>query len=575
MIPTWGASAGFNVFSLFSNGEQGGWYDPSDFSTLYQDAAGTTPVTAVEQAVGLMLDKRLGLPLGTQLVVNPTFDTDSDWTKGPGWSIGSGVATKTPGSGGNLSQTVTLTVGVTYRIVFTMTRVAGTLTPRFSGGTTVTGTVRSASGTYVQFLTAVTGNNTLEFNADPTFDGTVDDVYMRPVSGNDAAQSTLTARPILRARYNSLTYSEQFDNAIWTKTNTSITQDQIVAPDGTTTADLISSDTTSGSHIVFQSATPAPIVGAFYSISVYVKAGTQRYIQFGDRGDSVWRLITFDFNTNTITNTTNVTSSSVQSIGDGWYRLRITATRASASGSYQPIVTFSNVSNANSPPSYIGSTADNFYAWGAQIMVGNDFAVTGGAYQRIADSATYATTSTMGGYQFLPYLFFDGVDDGLQTQSVNLTGTDKSTSWSGVTKLADSAVGIIAEFDFRGGVGAFGQYVSTLGRYAAFSEGTTIGEATSASSSYPVPITNVVTQIGDIANDISILRVNGVQAASSTSDQGTGNYSNSSINIGRRSGGSFPMNGRIYSLIVRGAESDASQIAATEAYVASKCGVVL
>ena len=45
------------VSSLFSNGEQGAWYDPSDLSTMYQDAAGTTPVTAVEQPVGKILDK--------------------------------------------------------------------------------------------------------------------------------------------------------------------------------------------------------------------------------------------------------------------------------------------------------------------------------------------------------------------------------------------------------------------------------------------------------------------------------------------------------------------------------------
>lgn len=42
---------------LFGAGEQGGWYDVSDMSTLFQDAAGTTPVTAVEQPVGRMLDK--------------------------------------------------------------------------------------------------------------------------------------------------------------------------------------------------------------------------------------------------------------------------------------------------------------------------------------------------------------------------------------------------------------------------------------------------------------------------------------------------------------------------------------
>ena len=44
-------------FALFAAGEQGAWFDPSDFSTMFQDSAGTTPVTAVEQPVGLMLDK--------------------------------------------------------------------------------------------------------------------------------------------------------------------------------------------------------------------------------------------------------------------------------------------------------------------------------------------------------------------------------------------------------------------------------------------------------------------------------------------------------------------------------------
>ena len=42
---------------LFQSGEQGAWYDPSDSSTMFQDAAGTTPVTAVGQPVGRILDK--------------------------------------------------------------------------------------------------------------------------------------------------------------------------------------------------------------------------------------------------------------------------------------------------------------------------------------------------------------------------------------------------------------------------------------------------------------------------------------------------------------------------------------
>ena len=48
---------GFSPYDLFVNGLIAGcWFDPSDMSTLYQDAAGTIPVTAIGQPVGKILD---------------------------------------------------------------------------------------------------------------------------------------------------------------------------------------------------------------------------------------------------------------------------------------------------------------------------------------------------------------------------------------------------------------------------------------------------------------------------------------------------------------------------------------
>ena len=41
----------------FANGEKGVWFDASDITTLFQDVAGTQPVTAVGQYVGKWLDK--------------------------------------------------------------------------------------------------------------------------------------------------------------------------------------------------------------------------------------------------------------------------------------------------------------------------------------------------------------------------------------------------------------------------------------------------------------------------------------------------------------------------------------
>lgn len=60
---------------LFTKGEQGAWYDPSDLSTLYQDAAGTTPVSADGQPVGRMEDKSGNGNHATQSVAasRPTY----------------------------------------------------------------------------------------------------------------------------------------------------------------------------------------------------------------------------------------------------------------------------------------------------------------------------------------------------------------------------------------------------------------------------------------------------------------------------------------------------------------------
>jgi len=51
---------------LFGAGEPGFTFEPWDITTLYQDRAGTTPVTAAGQSVGLRLDKSKGLALGAE-----------------------------------------------------------------------------------------------------------------------------------------------------------------------------------------------------------------------------------------------------------------------------------------------------------------------------------------------------------------------------------------------------------------------------------------------------------------------------------------------------------------------------
>lgn len=52
--------------ALFSGGKLGAWYDITDTSTLFQDSAGTTPVTATGQPIGKIVDKSPNAAHATQ-----------------------------------------------------------------------------------------------------------------------------------------------------------------------------------------------------------------------------------------------------------------------------------------------------------------------------------------------------------------------------------------------------------------------------------------------------------------------------------------------------------------------------
>ena len=68
----------FTPRKLFATGEQGVWYDPSDLSSMYQDAAMTIPVTANGDPVGAMMDLSGNGNHATQTVSasRPTYQTD-------------------------------------------------------------------------------------------------------------------------------------------------------------------------------------------------------------------------------------------------------------------------------------------------------------------------------------------------------------------------------------------------------------------------------------------------------------------------------------------------------------------
>jgi len=157
-------------------------------------------------------------------------------------------------------------------------------------------------------------------------------------------------------------------------------------------------------------------------------------------------------------------------------------------------------------------------------------------------------------------------------------GTDKVTLFSGVFKPSDDATRVIAELsvDKNSNNGVFFLNTEAAPRWYFESKGTLASSTNSgAVTTFAAPVTSVVTGLGDIGGDASIIRVNGTQLGSNTANQGTGNYGSYVLYIGRRASLSLPFNGRLFQLVIRGAATDSVTVGNAERWVGQLTGVNL
>lgn len=123
----------------------------------------------------LLLSKRNSSPL--EMVTNGTFDTDSNWNKGTGWSISGGKAVGTAASG-NLWQDAGLTNGTTYRVTYTISNInASAIRCNLGGGI---GTPRSTNGTFTENIVSSV-NSLVTFDPSGNFTGDLDDVSVKEI----------------------------------------------------------------------------------------------------------------------------------------------------------------------------------------------------------------------------------------------------------------------------------------------------------------------------------------------------------------------------------------------------------
>lgn len=125
------------------------------------------------------LTSLLELPISDNLVSNGTFDSDTDWSKNIGWTIGSNVAS-CDGTQGFLYQDSGLVVNTSYKITFDVSAyTSGTLQFRTYDGSYNTRLIITSAGSYeLEFTTSATGNGSIYFYGLDIFIGSIDNVVI-------------------------------------------------------------------------------------------------------------------------------------------------------------------------------------------------------------------------------------------------------------------------------------------------------------------------------------------------------------------------------------------------------------
>jgi hypothetical protein len=183
---------------------------------------------------------------------------------------------------------------------------------------------------------------------------------------------TLACKGLLieEARTNLLIRSQEADSASWTKLATSITANAATAPDGTTTADYVYNDGTTGFHQDSQAVTG--VLATSYVLSRYVKAAEHTRYRLAGLSSANWTVHpagVFDLSAGSVVSSTGDKTATIESAGNGWYRVEIygtcaTATSIGLAGGPVPTGLTANSYNGTTYPGGV-------YVWGASLEQGS------------------------------------------------------------------------------------------------------------------------------------------------------------------------------------------------------------
>ena len=379
--------------------------------------------------------------------------------------------------------------------------------------------------------------------------------------GNHALQATTTKRPVYSRRVNVLLNTE--NQSAWSLSGSRFTAG---VTDGTGAALLtasVQSSVLAGVHTDYPVGTSYANPACFVR-SIEVKAGTATHFSFGSAGN----LVILRLSDGVIEYSQNLTTATVTSSDDGYWRIELlTENLTWAASSLSNYISWGKGRSGSSisTTDQIGSTV---YVRRPSYVV-KEFGFRGEIpYQRVTTATDYDADPA----KFPAYLRFDGVDDALQTGNIDFTSTDKMTVWAGYAKLNDGPQSIFLETgaNYTGG-GGIGMFASNGGSTAfGISHSDTSGNKTVNFVSAATEVGVVTARYNLQAGEKTSIRKDSGAWSFASAASGGGMLGNRPLYIGARAGTSLYFNGRLYSLIVRGAQTPLSQIEAAELYIKQK-----
>ena len=261
---------------------------------------------------------------------------------------------------------------------------------------------------------------------------------------------------IEESRQNLFQYSDQFDNAYWSKGNLrgTLTADQTTAPDGTTTADLYQEDTTANGRYLSRAISFTS--GTSYTVSIWAKQapGSTRYLGLvlptAGFGVNVTASFTLSgVGSYTISTSGTATSAGIQAYSNGWYRCYLTS-QATVTTSVGVQLRLSN-SSITGTPNYTGDGTSGFYLWGAQVEAGafptSYIPTTASTVTRSADNASMTGTNFSSWYNQSEGTFYSNVKSttGVSGYIISARGTSAGdrhqlTQLGGATVISNVVV---------------------------------------------------------------------------------------------------------------------------------------